>query len=95
MIPNMNYQFRIDLNIQKFIRVFVDPDELESCNIDFHKDEDESYVADKYFTQEKIDKIKKEFIKRIEEIDNPFTINCVDVDSDYNITDKQIFKLKN
>ena len=40
----------------------------------------ESIVARNYFTKEKIEEIKKEFIRRIEESEFPFEIHCVDIE---------------
>ena len=53
----------------------------------------EELVQEKFFTQEKINELKQEFIKKIQECKNPFNIYCVDRDGGYNVTEDQIFSL--
>lgn len=57
----------------------------------YHKQED--LVQTKYFTKEKIDELKNELIKKIQECENPFNIYCNDRDGNYNITEDMIFNL--
>lgn len=55
-------------------------------------EEEEDLVQEKYFTQEKIDELKKKLVDRIMSEKNPFDISCVDVDGGYNVTEEQLFK---
>lgn len=55
-------------------------------------EEKEDLVQEKYFTQEKIDELKKKLVDRIMSEKNPFDISCVDVDGGYNVTEEQLFK---
>ena len=56
-------------------------------------DKQEDLVQARYFTKEKIEELKKEFIKRIQECENPFYICCVDKDGGYNVTKDQLFDI--
>ncbi len=56
--------------------------------------EQEDLVQSKYFTKEKIEELKEILIKKIRESENPFTINCVDIDGGYNVTQEQLFNLE-
>lgn len=69
----------------------------------WHKDYDESkdtlsleekedLVQEKYFTQERIDELKKKLVDKIMADENPFHISCVDVDGGYLVTEEQLFK---
>lgn len=55
-------------------------------------EEQEDLVQEKYFTQEKINELKKQLIAKIESTENPFAICCVDVDGGYNVTEDELFK---
>lgn len=99
IIENEVFKFRISFEKFKDINIYVKPfpnlndagltdDEIENeCG------RREDLVKEKYFTKEKIDELKKEFIKMIEESDNPFYIFCYDTDGNYNITEEQLFKI--
>lgn len=99
MIENEVFKYRISFEKFKNISVYVKPfpnligtgltdDEIENECV-----RREDLVKEKYFTKEKINEFKKEFIKMIEESDNPFYIFCYDTDADYNITEEQLFKI--
>jgi hypothetical protein len=99
IIENEVFKFRISFQKFKNINVYVKPfpdlidtgltyDELEN-----EWEQREDLIKEKYFTKEKIDELKKEFIKMIEDSDNPFYIYCYDTDAGYNITEEQLFKI--
>jgi len=88
-VPNDVFRFKINLDIEmEDITVYTKP-----------FPEDESYelckqiVEDKYFTQERINELKENLIKKIRETENPFDISCTDIDSGYNVTKEELFKL--
>ena len=88
-IENDVYKYRICFEKYKEISVFVKSvSNLLEGNL-----KGEQFVKEKYFTKEKINELKKEFIKMIEESENPFNIYCYDEDRDYNITENEIFNL--
>ena len=53
----------------------------------------ENLVQERYFTKERIEELKKEFIKRIQECENPFDIYCIDKDGGYNVTENELFNI--
>lgn len=55
--------------------------------------EDEKTVEKAYFTKERIEELKKEVIRRIENSENPFNIECVDRDGGYNVTENMLFTI--
>ena len=71
------------------------PDPIFISEDDFEKEckRQEDLVQEKYFTKERIEELKQEFIKRIQECENPFNICCVDKDGGYNVTEDQLFSL--
>ena len=83
----------IDENITVYTKPF--PDTIFITEDDFENEcqRQEDLVKDRYFTKEKIEVLKKEFIKKIQECENPFNIYCVDRDGGYNITEDQLFNL--
>ena len=88
-IENDVYKYRICFEKYKEISVFVKSvSNLLEGNL-----KREQFVKEKYFTKEKINELKKEFIKMIEESENPFNIYCYDEDKGYNITENEIFNL--
>lgn len=91
-VPNDVFKFWVSLvwdvadeNIVVYTKPFQDT-KLDGT-------EQEDLVQNKYFTQEKIDELKQKFIKRIQECKNPFSISCIDRDSDYNVTEDMLFNL--
>lgn len=54
-------------------------------------DEKIDLVKEKYFTKERIAKLKQKLIKKINSEENPFDIFCVDTDGDYYVTEKELF----
>jgi len=56
-------------------------------------DKNEEFVKERYFTPERIQEYKDYFCKLIQESENPFSINCVDTDSGYNVTEDKLFNL--
>jgi hypothetical protein len=57
-------------------------------------DAQEDLVQSRYFTKERIDELKRKFIQRIQECENPFDISCVDRDGGYNVTEDMLFDLE-
>ena len=57
-------------------------------------DKQTSLVKEKYFTKEKIDELKKMFIQRIQECENPFDIICVERDGGYDVTEDMLFDVE-
>ena len=51
----------------------------------------EELVQKKFFTQEKINELKQELIKKIQECDNPFDIFCSYRDGGYSVTEDELF----
>lgn len=83
MVPNDMFKFRISVDFDVYLQVFVKSGE--------HSADD---VQEKYFTQEAIDALKEQFIEHINDNPNPFSIYCVDEDSDYDIDDDQLFDME-
>lgn len=54
----------------------------------------EEIITKKYFTQERINKLKQELIQKIQECENPFEICCVDMDEGYNVTEDMLFDVE-
>ena len=80
---NKWYTFTVNIDISKYVEIIVDSNEIPK-NINIGEYENGEYVADKYFTADKIEELKQEFIKKIQESDNPFSIYCTDTDmTDY------------
>lgn len=73
-------------------RVYVKPFDIPGSD-ETHIDPREEIVKRKYFTKERIDKLKQELIKRIQECDNPFTIYCSDFDAYAVSTDNEIIEV--
>lgn len=99
-IENDVYKYRICFKKCKEISVYVKPCPLlpNESDLSWEQIQDEiakreELVKEKYFTKEKIDELKKEFIKMIEETENPFFIYCYDEDEGYNITENELFNL--
>lgn len=99
IIENEVFKFRISFEKFKNINIYVKPfPNLTDAGLTYDEIENEceqreDLVKEKYFTKEKIDELKKEFIKMIEESDNPFYIFCYDTDGNYNITEDQLLKI--
>lgn len=79
------YKFNVvpDSNIcTMYKRVYVKPFDIP-CSDETHIEpwEDEEIVKRKYFTKERIDELKQELIKQIQECNNPFIIYCSDFDT--------------
>ena len=99
-VPNDVWKFSVvidDSIADRYVCVYtnpIPPDEQRLVNdLMWTPDPRENLVKEKYFTQERIDEMKRELIKRIEECENPFIINCVDKDGNYNVTEEQLLKL--
>ena len=80
-----------DSVIRQYVTVHVKPFE-ERLDDDGWSDPREQIVQKAYFTPERIEELKRELIRRIEESDNPFCIWCSDSDS-YEVDKNQIFRL--
>ena len=97
-VPNDVFTFRVSLKEDSVNRtVYTKPfPEIETETEDDFYDEmrnQEMLVQKKYFTKERIEELKEEFIRKIRESDNPFDISCVDTDSGYNVTQEELFDL--
>ena len=96
-VPNKVYGFRISVLDDFTINVPVDPYIAEKY-IDYNekggKWSDAEEVQRQYFTKERIEELKENFINRFMAIENPFTISCFDVDGDWNYTKDDLFDLK-
>lgn len=82
-----------DSVIRQYITVHVKPFEVR-LDDDGWCDPREPIVEKAYFTPERIEELKRELIRRIEESDNPFCIWCSDSDS-YEVDKDKIFRLNN
>lgn len=85
-VRNDVYTFLVSINLNKEVSVYT----REGAFLGKYED-DEEEVQERYFTKERIEELKREFVKKIQETENPFEIYCVDVDGDYNVTEDQIF----
>ena len=105
-VDNDVWKYRIELNwdiksIEKTIFTKPFPDYYEMPieksmkyqTQEKYFDEQEEIVKEKYFTKERIEELKEIFIKRIQESENPFSINCVDTDGGWNVTEEELFSL--
>ena len=99
-VDNDVFKFRIDLKshyIEKTIytQPFPEYPPLGASNEEYRKfyDDQEDLVQEKYFTKERIQELKDYFCKLIQEDENPFYISCVDKDSGYRVTEKDLFNL--
>jgi hypothetical protein len=98
-VPNDVFRFRLTLKrgLDKLeFPVYTTPFPDEGVYIDGIESEmrrQEKLVESKYFTKERINELKTQFIKRIQECDNPFEIFCCDRDGGYNVTKEQLFNL--
>ena len=100
-VPNDVFKYRVNFEKFKEIIVYVKPfpplpneSDLSWEQIKDEFTRREELVKEKYFTKEKIDELKKEFIKMIEETENPFLIYCYDEDSEYNVSEDELFNLE-
>lgn len=98
IVENRVYQFRISIDeyafgYPKHINIPVNPADVEKYIVssDFCADEDE--VSRQYFTAERIAELKEALIKSIQDCDNPFMFICYSTDSDWNYTEKDLFKM--
>jgi hypothetical protein len=103
-VDNDVFQFRIQVDndlFSKEITVYTKPFHKfilgELSEKEWYKEynKQEELVQKKFFTQEKINELKQELIKQIQECDNPFYIFCLDRDSGYNVTEDKLFDLNN
>lgn len=79
--------------IPVYVKPFPEDYSLTEEQMDRQMQEHEDLIQSKYFTKERIKQLKEEFIKKIRESENPFTIDCVDIDGGYNVTEEQLFNL--
>ena len=100
-VDNDVFKYRIDLKWDLFlddISVYVKPfpqpwhKDYDPSKDTLSLEEKEDLVQEKYFTQERIDELKKKLVDKIMAEENPFHISCVDVDGGYNVTEEQLFK---
>ena len=86
--------FQHYIRIPVYVKPFPEDYSLTEEQLDRQMHEHEDLVQSKYFTKERIEQLKEELIKKIRESENPFTIDCVDIDGDYNVTEEQLFNLE-
>lgn len=96
-VPNEVFVYSVWFEHYKRIPVYVKPFpedySLTDEQMDRQMHEHEDLVQSKYFTKEKIEELKEILIKKIRESENPFKIDCVDIDGGYNVTQEQLFDL--
>jgi hypothetical protein len=100
-VPNDVFKYRLslkeDLNLFKEVNVYVKPfpnpwdDDYDEEN-EMSLYEKEDFLKEKFFTKEKIQELKNEFLIKFISEENPFDISCIDVDGGYNVTEAQLFK---
>lgn len=83
--------FKFHVYIDEPLEVFV------YTNNDHFKDVDNLYegedkIREKYFTQERIDELKRKMCERIMSQDNPFQISCADYDGDYYVDESELLE---
>ena len=86
------FQHYIDISV--YVKPFPEDYSLTDEEMEKVVKKHEDLVQSKYFTKERIEELKKEFIKKIQESDNPFKISCVDIDGGYEITEEKLFNLE-
>lgn len=99
-VPNDVFKYRIslkeDLSLFKEVNVYVKPfpnpwdDNYDEEN-EMSLYEKEDFLKEKFFTKEKIQELKNEFLIKFISEKNPFDISCIDVDGGYNVTENQLF----
>lgn len=86
---------KLDLSRINDITIYTKPFHSKwYVSTDEELDEVEETVRKKYFTQERINELKKELIQKIQECENPFEISCVDRDGGYNVTEDMLFDIE-
>ena len=99
-VDNDVFKYRVELKWDLYlddVTVYVKPFP-QPWNKDYDPskemslEEEEDLIQEKYFTQEKINELKQKLVDKIMAEDNPFNIQCVDVDGGYNVTEEQLFK---
>ena len=98
-VPNDVFRFGLSLksdielnDVTVYTKPFSQPwdkdyDESKEMTLD----EQINLVKEKYFTKERIAKLKQKLIEKINSEENPFDIFCVDTDGDYCVTEKELF----
>jgi len=82
------------IRIPIYVKPFPEDYSLTEEQLDKQMHEHEDLIQSKYFTKEKIEELKEIFIKKIRESENPFIIDCVDIDGGYEITEDRLFNLE-
>jgi hypothetical protein len=75
------------LNVPVYTKPFPTRQTQQECV------KDEETVEKAYFTKERIEKLKREITRRIENSENPFNIECIDRDGGYNVTEDMLFAI--
>lgn len=86
------FQHYIDIPV--YVKPFPEDYSLTDEQMDRKIKEEEDLIQSKYFTKEKIEELKEIFINKIRESENPFKIDCSDIDGGYNVTQEQLFDLE-
>lgn len=99
-VPNDVFRFRLtlkrgldELEFPVYTKPFPNETFYTDDELDSEIHRQEKLVESKYFTKERIDELKTQFIKQIQECDNPFEIFCCDRDGGYNVTEEELFNL--
>ena len=93
-VDNEVFKFYVRLNTglyNTYVTVYTPPLPMPKTEMESYEQEYEVQKA--YFTPERIEELKKEFIKGIQEAENPFYISCGDRDGGYNVTEDMLFKM--
>lgn len=94
-VDNDVFRFRISLQDDTMDRTVYTkpfPNIIASTDEEFYDamQKEEDLVEEKYFTKERIEELKEEFIRKIRDTENPFNICCVDRDGGYNVTEDEL-----
>lgn len=102
-VPNDVFEFTLYLK-EKFeyfkrIHVYTKPfprpwDKDYDKSKELTLEEEENLVQEKYFTKERIDELKRQFVEEFMADENPFDISCTDTDGGYKVTEEQLFKFE-
>lgn len=83
--------FKFHVYIDEPLEVFVYTNEDPFKDVD-NLYEGEDKIHEKYFTQERIDELKRKMCEWIMSQDNPFQISCADYDGDYYVDDSELLE---
>ena len=91
IIDNDVYKYRLYPKVEYLeVSVYTRPDVIP------HALDKEEVVKKKYFTEQRLEDLKADLIRKISDMPAKelFDISCADLDGGYNITEEQIFEIK-